>query len=99
MAFTRKPPPSNARRVVCLGRNLRGVLTNKRGHVVQFEPELEHTLVLLFVRDPSVADYGSQPEVLRFREAAGRPRTYTPDFLVRRTGGRAELHEVTVAAR
>ena len=99
MAFTRKPPPGNVRRVVCLGHNLRGVLTNKRGHVVQFESELEHTLVLLFQRDPSVADYGSQPEILRFRDAAGRPRIYTPDFRVWRTDGRVELHEVTVAAR
>jgi hypothetical protein len=99
MAFTRKPPPGNVRRVVCLGRNLRGVLANKRGHVVQFESELEHTLVLLFERDSSVADYRSQPEVLRFRDAAGRPRTYTPDFRVWRTDGWVELHEVTVAAR
>src|SRR5437899_1512494 len=99
MAFTRTPPPGNVRRVVCLGGNLRGVLTNKRGHVVQFESELEHTLVLLLERDPSVADYRSQPEVLRFRDAAGRPRTYTPDFRVWRTDGRVELHEVTVAAR
>ncbi|HEY3081276.1 MAG TPA: TnsA endonuclease N-terminal domain-containing protein [Chloroflexota bacterium] len=99
MAFTRKPPPGNARRVVCPGRNLRGVLTNKRGHVVQFESELEHTLVLLLERDPSVADYGSQPELLRFRDAVGRSRTYTPDFGVWRTDGRVELHEVTVAAR
>jgi hypothetical protein len=99
MAFTRTPPPGNVRRVVCLGRNLRGVLTNKRGHVVQFESGLEHTLVLLLERDASVADYHSQPEVLRFRDAAARPRTYTPDFQVWRTGGRIELHEVTVESR
>jgi len=99
MAFTRTPPPGNVRRVVCLGRNLRGVLTNKRGHVVQFESALEHTLVLLLERDASVADYRSQPEVLNFRDAAARPRTYTPDFQVWRTDGRIELHEVTVESR
>lgn len=99
MAFTRTPPPGNVRRVVCLERNLRGVLTNKRGHVVQFESALEHVLILLLERDTSVADYRSQPEVLHFRDAAGRSRTYTPDFQVWRTDGRIELHEVTVEAR
>lgn len=99
MAFTRKPPADNVRRVVCLGRNIRGVTTNKRGHLVQFESELEHTLILLLERDPAVTDYRSQPEVLRFRDAAGRPRTYTPDFQVWRTDGRIELHEVSVEAR
>lgn len=99
MAFTRKPPPDNVRRVVCLGRNIHGVTTNKRGHLVQFESELEHTLILLLERDPAVADYRSQPEVLHFRDATGRPRTYTPDFQVWRTDGRIEFHEVSVEAR
>lgn len=99
MAFTRQPPPGNVRRVHYLGGNLRGVFPNKRGHVVQFESALEHTLVLLLERDASVADYRSQPEVLHFRGADGRPRTYTPDFQVWRTDGRVELHEVTVQAR
>lgn len=99
MAFRRKPPPDNVRRVVCVGHHLRGVTTNKRGHVVQFESEQEHTLVLLLERDPAVADYRSQPEVLHFVDAAGRPRTYTPDFQVWRTDGGIELHEVTVEHR
>jgi len=99
MAFTRKPPPDNVRRVACLGRNIHGVTTNKRGHLVQFESELEHTLILLLERDPAVADYRSQPEVLPFRDATGRPRTYTPDFQVWRTDGRIELHEVSVEQR
>jgi hypothetical protein len=99
MAFTRKPPPGNVRRVVCVDRNVRGVTTNKRGQLVQFESELEHALILLLERDPSVVDYRSQPEVLRFRDADGRARTYTPDFQVWRAGGRIELHEVTVEAR
>ena len=99
MTLRRKPPPDNVRRVVCLGQNLRGVTTNKRGRLVQFESELEHTLLLLFERDPSVADYLSQPEVLTFRDATGRPRTYTPDFKVWRTDGHVELHEVSVETR
>ena len=56
MTLRRKPPPGNVRRVVCLGQNLRGVTTNKRGRLVQFESELEHTLLLLFERDPTPAD-------------------------------------------
>lgn len=99
MAFQRRPPPGNVRRVLGLGRNLRGVTTTKGGHLVQFESELEHTLILLLERDASVADYRSQPEVLAFRDAADRLHTYTPDFQVWRTDGRIELHEVTVEAR
>jgi hypothetical protein len=60
---------------------------------------LERKLVLLLERDPTVANYCSQPEVLHFIDAAGRPRTYTPDFQVWRVDGQIELHEVTVAAR
>ncbi len=99
MAFRRKPPPGNVRRVICLGHNIRGVTTNKRGHLVQFESELEHTLILLLERDPSVADYHSQPEVLHFRDVDGRPRAYTPDFKVWRRSGQIELHEVSVETR
>lgn len=99
MTFRRKPPAGNVRRVACLGHNLRGITTNKRGHVVQFESELEHTLILLLERDPSVDDYHSQPEVLSFVDATGRARTYTPDFQVWRTDGRIELHEVSVETR
>jgi hypothetical protein len=99
MALTRRPPPGNVRRVICLGRNLCGVTTNKRGHVVQFESALEHTLLLLLERDATVADYRSQPELLHFRDPAGRARTYTPDFQVWRTDGQVEFHEVTVVAR
>ncbi len=99
MAFKRKPPPGNARRVICLGNNIRGVTTNKRNHLVQFESEQEHKLILLLERDPTVADYISQPEVLHFLDDSGHQRTYTPDFKVWRTDGQIELHEVTVEAR
>jgi hypothetical protein len=99
MSFKRKPPPGNVRRVVSLGNNFRGVTTNKRGHLVQFESEQERKLILLLERDPTVADYISQPETFHFCDDSGRQRTYTPDFKVWRTDGQIELHEVTIEAR
>jgi hypothetical protein len=99
MAFKRKPPPGNVRRVISLGNNFRGVTTNKRGHLIQFESEQEHKLILLLERDPTVADYASQPETLHFCDDNGQQRTYTPDFKVWRTDGQIELHEVTIEAR
>jgi hypothetical protein len=99
MTFKRKPPPGNVRRVISLGRNVRGVTTNKRGGLVQFESELERKLILLLERDPTVHDYRSQPETFHFEDEAGRQRRYTPDFQVWRTDGSIEWHEVTVAAR
>jgi len=99
MAFKRNPPPGNVRRVVCVGTNCRGITTNKRGHLVQFESEQERTLILLLERDATVLDYRSQPETFTFATAAGRLGRYTPDFQVWRTNGRIEIHEVTVEAR
>jgi hypothetical protein len=99
MPFKRKPPPGNVRRVICLGNNFRGVTTNKRGHLIQFESEQEHKLILLLERDSTVADFASQPETLHFQDDSGRQRSYTPDFQVWRTDGRIELHEVTIEAR
>jgi hypothetical protein len=99
MAFKRRPPPGNVRRSVALGNNFRGVTTNKCGHLVQFESEQERKLILLLERDPTVADYVSQPEVLSFQDALGRSRTYTPDFKVWRSDGQIELHEVTLVVR
>jgi hypothetical protein len=75
------------------------VTTNKRGHLVQFESEQEHKLILLLERDSTVADYASQPETLHFQDDSARERSYTPDFQVWRVDGRIELHEVTVEAR
>lgn len=99
MAFKRKPPADDVRRVVSMGSNFRGVTTNKRGHLVQFESEQERKLVLLLERDPTVADFRSQPERLSFCDTAGCQHSYTPDFKVWRTDGAIELHEVTLAAR
>ncbi len=99
MPFKRKPPPGNARRAVSIGANCRGVTTNKRGRVVQFESEHERVLILLLERDPSVLDFCSQPETLTYVAADGRTHHYTPDFQVWRTDGRIEVHEVTLEAR
>lgn len=99
MAFRRKPPPGNARRVISLGNNFRGVTTNKCGHLIQFESEQERKLILLLERDPTVGDYVSQPETFHFCDDRGRQRTYTPDFKVWRTDGQIELHEVTIETR
>lgn len=99
MAFRRKPPTGDVRRVINLGGNFRGVTTNKRGQLVQFESEQERKLVLLLERDPTVVDFRSQPERLSFCDATGRQHSYTPDFKVWRTDGAIELHEVTLAAR
>lgn len=99
MAFKRKPPSGNIRRVISLGNNFRGVTTNKRGRLVQFESEQERKLILLLERDPTVADFISQPETLSFSDTSGRQHVYTPDFKVWRTNDRIELHEVTLEAR
>ncbi|MEI6777655.1 MAG: TnsA endonuclease N-terminal domain-containing protein [Chloroflexales bacterium] len=99
MAFSRKPPPGNVRRVVSLDGNCRGVTTNKCGRLIQFESELERILVLLLERDPSVADFISQPLTIPFTAPDGRARHYTPDFQVWYTDGRVALHEVTLVVR
>lgn len=95
----RKPPPGNVRRIVSLGKNIRGITTNKTGRIVQFESEQERKLILLLERDASVLDYISQPETLVFMNPAGHLRKYTPDFKVWRTNEQIELHEVTVESR
>ena len=94
MIHRRKPPPGNVRRVTYISRNIRGVTTNKRGRLVQFESEQERKLILLLERDRTVVDYASQPEILSFRDEKGHPRQYTPDFQVWRMNGAIELHEV-----
>lgn len=99
MTIRHKPPPGNVRRVTSTGKNIRGVITNKAGRLVQFESWAERALLLRLERDRSVLDYGSQPERFEYRDDQGRRRTYTPDFIVWRTGKRVEIHEVTVEAR
>ena len=96
----RKPPRENVRRFVSLGKNIRGVTTNKVGHIVQFESEQERKLILLLERDVSVLDYLSQPETLHYTDGtSSQLHRYTPDFKVWRQNQRIELHEVTVESR
>jgi hypothetical protein len=99
MVMKRKPPPGNARRVQNMGRNLRYTLTNKAGRVVQCESFQERKLALLLERDPTVRDYGSQPEQIRWIDEAGKSHAYIPDFIVWRTDDTIELHEVTLTQR
>jgi hypothetical protein len=99
MRLRRKPPKGNVRRVTSIGRNLRGVFTNKAGHPVQFESFQERALTLLFERDSSIKDYRSQPLTIAFTDQDKRERKYTPDFLVRRRNDAIEIHEVTLTER
>jgi hypothetical protein len=99
MPFKRKPPSDNVRRVQTNGRNLRYTITNKAGRLVQCESQLERKLTLLLDRDATVQDYGSQPETLYWHDGKGKTRTYVPDFIVWRTNGNTELHEVTLTER
>ena len=99
MRLRRRPPKGNVRRVTSIGQNLRGVITNKAGHPVQFESFQERVLELLFERDPSIKDYRSQPLTITFASQDTRDRRYTPDFLVRRRNDAIEIHEVTITER
>lgn len=99
MKFKRKPPPGNVRRVRSTGRNIIGGITNKAGREVQVESWQERALLLRLDRDPEVRDYGSQSEMFEYIDEQGKPRQYTPDFIVWRSDGQIEIHEVTVAQR
>jgi hypothetical protein len=99
MSFKRKPPAGNVRRVRSTGQNIRGVITNKVGRLVQFESWLERALILRLDRDLEVLDYGSQPETFEFTDEQGQARTYTPDFIVWRRSGTVEIHEVSMTRR
>ena len=94
MSLKRRPPPGNIRRVAAIDGNLRGVMTNKTGRVVQFESFAERSLLLRLDRDPTVRDYSSQPETFQRVDTEGRPQRYTPDFIVWRGDGATEIHEV-----
>jgi len=99
MKLNRKPPPGNVRHVGAAGQNIRGVITNKMGRIVQFESWAERTLLLRLDRDPSIIDYGSQPEQFKYADAQGKQHIYTPDFIVWRKDGQVEIHEVTISKR
>jgi|SRR5579859_6041250 len=99
MGLKRKPPPGNVRRIAAIGGNLRYTTTNKANETVQCESFQERKLTLLFDRDPTVQEYRSQAERFTFTDASGRSHTYVPDFMVWRTSGEVEIHEVTLTSR
>lgn len=99
MSWKRRPPAGNVRRVVALGNNLRGIITNKTGRIVQYESFAERSLLLRLERDRTVSDYASQPETFVFQAPDGRLHRYTPDFIVWRTPDHIEIHEVTLSNR
>lgn len=99
MIHKRRPPEGNVRRARSIGNNLRGVVTSKTGRIVQFESFAERALLLHLDRDRTVQDYNSQPETFEFHDPAGKKRRYTPDFIVWRTNGSIEIHEVTRTER
>lgn len=55
---------------------------------VQVESTLERDFALLCRFDPSVAGIEEQPVRIEYHDAAGRARSYVPDFLVNHRGGR-----------
>lgn len=99
MTIKRRPPEGNVRRACSIGNNLRGVVTSKTGRIVQFESFAERTLLLCLDRDRTVRDYNSQPETFEFYDPKGKKHRYTPDFIVWRTNGNIEVHEVTRTER
>jgi hypothetical protein len=99
MKFKRNPPLGNVRQVVSTGQNIRGIFTNKAGRLVQFESWAERALLLRLDRDRDIHDYGSQPERFQFTAPNGKQHSYTPDFIVWRSNGQVEIHEVTMTSR
>jgi hypothetical protein len=99
MALKRKPPAGNIRRVAPISNNLRYAITSKADETVQCESFQERKLTLLFDRDSTVLEYRSQPEHFAFTDALGNSRTYVPDFIVWKTTGDIEIHEVTLTER
>lgn len=99
MKLKRNPPPGNVRQVISTGQNIRGTITNKAGRIVQFESWAERALLLRLDRDPGISDYGSQPERFQFTAPNGKEHSYTPDFIVWRSDGQVEIHEVTMTSR
>lgn len=99
LVLRRKPPGKDVRRVVAIGNNERGIMTNKAGNDVQFESFNERRLLYRWDRDPEVMDYRSQPERFEFLDEDGKVHHYTPDFMVWRRDRTIEIHEVTLKSR
>ncbi len=99
MALKRKPPTGNVRRVAPIDHNLRYAITSKADETVHCESFQERKLTLLFDRDPTIAEYRSQPMQFTFTDAENKTHTYVPDFIVWKTTGEVEIHEVTLTSR
>lgn len=99
MALKRKPPAGNVRRVVPIDNNLRYAISSKADETVQCESFQERKLTLLFERDSTVQEYRSQPERFTWTSSQGTSHTYVPDFIVWKTTGEIEIHEVTLTSR
>lgn len=99
MALKRKPPPGNVRRVAPISNNLRYAVASKADETVQCESFQERKLTLLFDRDPTLQEYRSQPLQFVFTDAQQKTHTYVPDFMVWKTTGEVEIHEVTLTSR
>ena len=99
MALKRKPPTGNVRRVAPISNNLRYAIMSKADETVQCESFQERKLTLLFDRDLTIQEYRSQPERFAWTDADGHSRTYVPDFIVWKTTGEIEIHEVTLTER
>src|SRR5258708_14291058 len=99
----RRPPKGNMRRVRANNDlhhpNMRFTLTNKAGRTIQCESFLEYALVMGFNRDPTVQDFGSQPETFSFVDEKGKHHTYTPDFIVWYVDGSVAIHEMSLSKR
>jgi len=58
------------------------VASRKNDRMTGFESSLERDFLLLLDFDPAVARYEEQPVRIKYVDATGRRRTYTPDVLV-----------------
>jgi hypothetical protein len=99
MTLKRKPPTGNIRRVAPIDKNLRYAITSKSDETVQCESFQERKLTLLFDRDSTVQEYRSQSIQFTFTDAQKKTHTYVPDFMVWKTTGEVEIHEVTLTSR
>ncbi len=99
MTLKRKPPTGNVRRVAPIDNNLRYAVASKADETVQCESFQERKLTLLFDRDPTIQEYRSQPLQFVFTDAQKKTHTYVPDFMVWKTTGEIEIHEVTLTSR
>lgn len=61
---------------------------------VGFESTLERDFVRLMAFDPDVTDIEEQPVRIDYEDDEGRPRHYTPDYLVQRQSAPTLLAEI-----